>query len=68
MSHLQQLKDPISAFAEVVSRLSLDILSVAVDVNFFENEIGLKGVAKGNVRLVNAMVLQVTVVCLTNRL
>ena len=44
---LRQLKDPISAYVEAVSRLLLSVLSVAVNINLLEEEIVRKGAVGG---------------------
>ena len=47
-----------------VTGLMFSIQSGVVDVNLFEEEMGWKGVAGGDVRLVKAIVFWVMVVCL----
>ena len=42
---------------EVVSRLLLGVLSTVVDVNLLEEEIGWKGEAREDVKLMKAIVL-----------
>ena len=67
MPQLRQLEDPISIFAEVVSRLSLSVLSMAADVNLFKEDIDWKDVVWGDIRPVQAMIFGVVGVCLPPR-
>ena len=63
MPQIGQLKDPITATAEVVLGPVLGVPSAAVDVNLFKEQIGKQVVVGGNVTPVQATVLRVMVLC-----
>ena len=50
LPQLGQPEDPISTIAEAVSGLPLGVLSMAVDLNLFKEEIAWKGEVGGKVR------------------
>ena len=63
LPQLRQPEDPISTWAEVVSRLLLGVPSAVADLNLFEEKIHWKGETGGNIRLVKATVLRVAAMC-----